>query len=152
MNNSKSSDNTISPELGNLLDLTERLIALIRRENEFLRTHRPSEAASLVEEKAGLSAAYTKEMKAAKANPDILGPKDSPARTELRTLTEAFQNELIRHGRILTRLRVVTEGIVKSIGEEINRDNQPPMGYGATGTMTLSPTSRPACLALDARI
>ena len=132
-----------------LIGHTEELTDIIRKEISILEERRPSEIAPLQAEKAQLSTIYEQEFEALKRNRHLLGEKDSPLRLRLREVTEIFNAELIRLGRILLRMKSVTEGMVQSIAEEVGKKRQQLRNYSPDAAVSDSPTAKPLPIALN---
>lgn len=128
---------------------TEELTRIIREEIAILEARRPSEIAPLQAEKARLSTIYEEEFAALKRNPNLLGDKDSPLRARLRDVTETFNGELVRLGRILLRMKSVTEGMISAVGEEVAKRRQTVRNYSQDAEVILSQTTKPVPIALN---
>ncbi len=128
---------------------TEELTHIIREEIAILEARRPSEIAPLQAEKARLSTIYEEEFAALKKNQNLLGEKDSPLRLRLRDVTETFNSELVRLGRILLRMKSVTEGMIHAVGEEVARKRQTVRNYSPDAEVTLSESTKPVPIALN---
>lgn len=131
------------------ISLTKALTSLLQRENTLLESRRPSETTPLAGEKARLTNDYKTALDALKADEDaLLGPKESDIRKLIRAITEQFRAELARHAKLVIRLRTVTEGVVKSITDEVARQRNPMQHYGSSGQMATK-TTQPATLSFD---
>lgn len=104
-----------------VLNAIQKLTNLLQLENSLLSERRIAETKSLQGEKAQLSANYQKELLALKQNPQSLGPKGSPVRRKLKEISETFQEEVKSHGRILLRLKTVSENLVHAISSEASK-------------------------------
>jgi|GEM_PF-869815 len=102
-------------------ETTRNLTSLIAQENQMLESRDVSGIKPLQGEKARLASLYESGLKTLRSNPTILGPKGSPTRNKIKEITAAFQNEVRNHGRILLRMKSVTEGIINTISEEASR-------------------------------
>ena len=132
-----------------LIGHTEELTNVIRKEISILEARRPSDIAPLQAEKAQLSTAYEKEFNAVKQNKKLLGDKDSPLRQRLREATEVFNSELVRLGRILLRMKSITEGMVHAIGEEVARKRQSVRNYSPDAAVNEPQMAKPLPIALN---
>lgn len=128
---------------------TEELTRIIREEIDILEARRPSEIAPLQAEKARLSTIYEEEFAVLKKNQNLMGDKDSPLRIRLREVTEIFNNELVCLGRILLRMKSVTEGMIHAVGEEVARKRQTVRNYTPDAEITLSESTKPVPIALN---
>lgn len=132
-----------------LILYTEELTRIIREEIAILEARRPSEIAPLQAEKARLSTIYEEEFRALKRNQSLLGGKDSPLRLSLREVTETFNSELVRLGRILLRMKSVTEGMIQAVGDEVAKKRQSVRNYSPEAELILSQSTRPVPIALN---
>ena len=113
-----------------LIDLTERLTELIAAEAQAFESHRPQDAAALVEETSRLANIYRHESARVRSNPDLISPASLEDRTRLMRATEAFDAVLARQGRALEAAKTVTEGLVQAIANEVASQRSRGIGYG----------------------
>lgn len=132
-----------------LILYTEELTRIIREEIAILETRRPSEIAPLQAEKARLSSIYEEECATLKKQKNLLGEKDSPLRLRLREVTEIFNSELVKLGRILLRMKSVTEGMVQAVGDEVARKRQTVRNYSPAAEVPISQATKPVPIALN---
>lgn len=132
-----------------LITITKKLTSLIKEETSYLKNHKPQIAASLHGEKTRLMAEYRKTLNHLQLNQQLLGPKESPMRTFIRTLTDGFRDALKEHARIVIRMKAISEGIVKSISEEITKNTKPVMSYGANAAMRAPSMPQATSLSLN---
>ena len=115
-----------------LILLTERLTDLIAKEAQAFESRRPHEAAQYVEETAKLANLYRHESMRVKANIALVEAARLELRQRLIRATEAFDAVLARQARAMNAARVVTEGLVRAVAEEIaNQRAAPAATYGA---------------------
>jgi len=126
-----SADNA-DERVGQLIALTERLTELIAAEAQAFETHRPQDAAALVEETSRLANLYRHESARVRANPNLVASATLEGRTRLMRATEAFDAVLARQGRALDAARTVTEGLVQAIATEVAAQRSKGIGYGPT--------------------
>lgn len=124
------SADTAEERVAQLVALTERLTELIAAEAQAFESHRPQDAAPLVEETSRLANLYRHESAKVRANPDLVAPATLEARTRLMRATEAFDAVLARQGRALEAARTVTEGLVQAIASEVASQRSKGIGYG----------------------
>ncbi len=129
--------------------LTIELTEHIARETAFLKERRPREAQKLHGGKSRLMAEYRDAMGKLKVNEHLLGSKDSQERKYLRKLTDELRVTLRDHARIVLRLKSVAEGLIKSVGEEVAKKNQPVTAYGKNAAFARSKQSTPTSLSLN---
>jgi hypothetical protein len=125
-----------------LIILTERLTELIAAQALAFEQHRPQDAAAHVEETSRLANLYRHESAKIRANPQLLDGASLGARTKLTRATEAFDAVLARQARALGAAKVVTEGLVRAIAEEVaaQRQRGAADAYGPSGERTAKPT------------
>ena len=143
-----SQQNNSGPLL-TLISLTRQLTQIILEENRLLETRRPRDVAHLAEEKSRLNAAYEHELMGLQKNGGIAAIPDAPMLRQLKQETRVFNEVLDTHKRILVRLRTVTESMVKAIGDEVTRLNNPVQAYGVNATIAPRPNRPPTSLALN---
>ncbi|MDE3113990.1 MAG: hypothetical protein KGL26_00180 [Pseudomonadota bacterium] len=115
-----SADSRIAdPRIDRLVIMAERLIEALSADIAALEKGRPREMRSLDPEIQTLSAQYTRE--AAQLGPAALQAMPAEARARLTSVTKRFQDVLTLHGRVLTRIRGASEGIIKAVAEEVDR-------------------------------
>ena len=123
-----------------LILLTERLTDLIAKEAQAFESRRPHEAAQYVEETAKLANLYRHESMRVKANIALVEAARLELRQRLIRATEAFDAVLARQARAVNAARVVTEGLVRAVAEEIaNQRAAPADTYGAGAMMNDRP-------------
>lgn len=113
-----------------LIDLTERLTELIAAEAQAFESHRPQDAAALVEETSRLANIYRHESARVRSSPDLISHASLEDRTRLMRATEAFDAVLARQGRALEAAKTVTEGLVQAIANEVASQRSRGVGYG----------------------
>ncbi len=113
-----------------LIDLTERLTELIAAEAQAFESHRPQDAAALVEETSRLANIYRHESARVRSNPDLISHASLEDRSRLMRATEAFDAVLARQGRALEAAKTVTEGLVQAIANEVASQRSRGVGYG----------------------
>lgn len=131
-----------------LLQLTERLTSLIERETALFRARKPQDALSFQDEKSRLANVYRVEIAKAGREPHRLAGIPAALKDALRRATQAFHKALAENGSVLKGLRAVTEGMVKSIATEANRQRNQTGTYGPGATQAAS-TGRPLAVAVN---
>jgi len=116
-----------------LIDLTERLTASLTEEAKAFEARRPQDAAAVVAGTAELANAYRRESAQLKADPSAIAAAPEGARTALIRATEAFEDILSRHARVVEAARTVSEGLVRTIAAEVADQRGSPSAYGASG-------------------
>lgn len=131
-----------------LITLTERLTAAIRQDLADFEARRPQDAAPRVEETARLANIYRHESARVRRDPSLVAQAPEHARAELKRATKAFETVLARHVRAVEAAKVVTEGLVQAIAEELASKRA---GAGAYGPKGGAARSTAAPLALNKR-
>ena len=116
-----------------LTALTERLTARLSDETQAFEARRPQDVARSLAETQDLANVYRRESAQMKANPAVLAGAPTSERMALIRATEAFEAVLARHGRAVEAARIVSEGLVKCIAEEMAEARARGTGYGASG-------------------
>lgn len=133
-----------------ILEITRRLTALMEREMALIEAKTPARLGDLEEERSRLSLLYSREMQAVAASPAEFRALPQDRIIALRDETRNFHDLLDRHQRLLARMRRVTEGIVKTVAEEAQRQKAPRAGYAAGGQSSARTAAAP--LAINARV
>jgi len=110
--------------------LTERLTALVAEQAQAFEARRPQDAVIQVEETGRLANLYRHESARIRANPALISAASLAQRTRLRRATEAFDAVLARQARAVGAIKTVTEGLVRTIAEEIASQRQQGATYG----------------------
>jgi len=132
-----------------LIALTERLMGLIERETALLKNRRPREIVKFQDERAKLSTLYAQEMTLIANQHTLIEGARKELLDELKRLTRAFHKKLREHGRILTRVRSITEGMIRAVAEEVARMKIPQAGYGPGINSKTTMAPPPATLTLN---
>lgn len=113
-----------------LILLTSRLTELIEKETALFEAKRPLDAQGFQDEKSKLATIYRREIAAVKAEPARLEAAPVPLKEQLKAITAKFTTALEANGRAVDALRVLTEGIVRSVADEAARLRDQDGGYG----------------------
>lgn len=113
--------------------LTERLTELIAAQALAFETHRPQDAATSLEETSRLANLYRHESSRVRADPTLVEGAPPNARAGLVRATEAFDAVLARQGRAIEAARMITEGLVRCIAEEVASQRGQTATYDAGG-------------------
>lgn len=125
-----------SDRAAQLLTLTERLTARLLAETAAYEAHRPQEAAAGLAATAELANLYRHESVRLKRDPGLLAGAPADLRARLVEATRAFEAVLARHGRAVSAAKVVSEGLMEAVAQEVARHRASTAGYG--------PGARPA--------
>ncbi len=132
-----------------LIALTQRLTGLIERETEFLKNRRPREITEFHDERAKLSTIYAQEMTLIASQRSLIEGVKAELLDQLKMLTGYFQEKLNEHGRVLSRVRSVTEGMIRAVAEEVSHMKNPQSGYGALANAKTPAMTIPTTLTLN---
>ncbi len=135
-----------------LIILTDRLSSLIVQETELLKTNRPSEIQDFRDERAKLSNIYVQEMQLISNNKSLIDGVDKELKLALKEQTSRFREKLDAHGKVLFRVRTVTENMLQSIADEVARKKRMQNGYSHKAEMNGGAAHNPATLSLDETI
>lgn len=127
-----------------LVLLTDRLTELIAKQAQAFESRRPQDAAALLEETTRLANLYRHESSRVRADPSLIAQAAKDARTRLVRATEAFDAVLARQGRAIEAARIVTEGLVKCIADEVANQRTQGTTYGAAGRQAATPAAATA--------
>jgi hypothetical protein len=115
-----------------LMALTARLTEALTADIAALERGRPREMRSPSAEVQQLTALYARE--AASFAPSAVQTLPKEARDQLTSATAAFRDVLARHGRILTRVRSTTEGMIRAIADDVARRKNAQRPYSPATT------------------
>ena len=106
------------------------LEAVLAEEAGHVRAGRLRDGLAAAEPKAALAAAYMQGLEAAKANAVALARFHPDGVERLRSAHRRFTAALEANQTVLASAKTVSEGLIKSLADEIGRA-QTPTGYGA---------------------
>jgi hypothetical protein len=113
-----------------LIGLTERLTGRLEAETRLFEARRPQEVARTLPETLELTNLYRREAAQVRANPALIAGAPAPRRKRLFEVTTTFEATVQRHGNSVKAARIVTEGMVRAIAEEVAARRTPAAGYG----------------------
>ncbi|WP_158912866.1 flagellar basal body protein [Caulobacter sp. S45] len=113
-----------------LIALTERLTARLEAETRLFEARRPQDVARNSGDTLELANLYRREAAQLRANPSLIAGGPLNRRQKLIAATTAFEAVLARHGRSVKAAKIVTEGVVRAIAEEVASQRMPAAGYG----------------------
>lgn len=123
--------------IANLERIMASLLATVEEETALVRGGQIKEAARLESTKSELSGFYLAETERLKASKTFVQRNLPDALAALRQRHESFHALLQINLTVLATAHAVSEGIVRSVSDEINR-TQVPQTYGATGRATVA--------------
>lgn len=116
-----------------LIDLTRKLTARLDLETEAFQAHRAADLLAGQAETQEMANVYRRESAQLKARPDVLKAATTADRMDLIQATQAFEQALARHARVVEAARTVSEGLVRTIAGEVAAQRGNPSAYGAAG-------------------
>ena len=123
--------------IANLERIMDSLLATVEQETALVRGGHIGEAAKLEGAKSELTGFYLAETERLKASKSFMQQNLPDALASLRKRHESFHALLQINLTVLATAHAVSEGIVRSVSDEINR-TQVPQTYGATGRATIA--------------
>jgi len=130
-----------------LIALTEELTSIFERENEALKTRRPSAIAPLQEDKSRLAAAYAQSIRAIAADRGLMRGASGLLMEKLKTITRTFERRAEEQRALLEGAGAAAEGLLKAVAAEAaSADGSP-----AYANNRAEP-ARAAALSIDERV
>ncbi len=129
-----------------LLVVTERLTALVLEEARRIDARLPPLEGAEGEEKNRLSNAYRLELTRVKHDRSLIEAAPPELLTRLRTKTEALHEALAVHEIALGSVKIITEGLVQAMAEEVVRQRDGDASYTAKGGVAAPVGPGPALL------
>jgi hypothetical protein len=117
-----------------LLLMTERLTALAAEDTRRIEARQPLEGAE-TDEKNRLANAYRLELARIKQEPSLIEAAPPELLRQLRERTVALHETLAAHELALNAVKVVSEGMVHAMAEEIARQRLSGANYSAQGAL-----------------
>jgi ribosomal protein S25 len=121
-----------------LANLTERLTEQLKAELKAFEARRPHELANTTPQTLSLANLYRRESQKVKADPNLITGAPAPLTARLRKATEAFEATLTRHAQAMQAAKTLTEGLVRAIAAEIQRQKAPVSVYDAKARSTVA--------------
>lgn len=116
-----------------MLLVTERLAALIAAETQRIEARLPPLDGGEAEEKTRLANAYRLELTRIKHDRSLIEGADADTLAKLRAATGALHEALAAHEASLNAVKIVSEGLVQAMAEELARLRTGETGYQASG-------------------
>lgn len=116
-----------------LTTLTERLTGLMADDLADLEARRPAGGAlrlARAEELGRLANMYRHESARVRRDPSLIAAAPAADRARLKTATVVFDATLTRHGHAIEAARIISEGLVRAIAEEMAASRPVASGYG----------------------
>jgi hypothetical protein len=118
-----------------LVMITERLTALVIEETRRIDARQPPLDGAAADEKNRLANAYRLELARIKLDRTLIEAAPSALLTQLRQRTGAMHDALAAHDIALNAIKLVTEGLVQAMAEEVVRQRGGDANYNAQGAM-----------------
>ena len=116
-----------------LIQLTEQLDARLQNELELIQTHKAADIAQGMARTAELANEYRRESARVKSDPGLVANAPMDLKKALVAATEAFDETLAKHSEAVEAARRISEGLVKTIANEVAGTRAMGTGYGASG-------------------
>lgn len=129
-----------------LLLISQRLTALIDAETQRIDARLPPLEDEEAEEKTRLANAYRLELARVKQDRALIEGAPPPLLAQLRESTVALHEKLADHENALNAVKVIAEGLVHAMAEEVVRQRGGDAHYGATGELVAPNGLGPAVL------
>lgn len=126
--------------------VTERLTVLIAGETRRLRGRQAPLDGAEAEERIRLANAYRLELARIKQDPTLIEGVPAQLHARLKQATLELQSALEEHETELGALKLVTEGLVQAMAEEVTRQRAGSRNYGARGGIQAAPGPSPALI------
>ncbi|HEY8617403.1 flagellar basal body protein [Phenylobacterium sp.] len=143
--------NSPADRVEQLIILTERLTELIAYESQAFENRRPQDAAANIEETGRLANLYRHESLRVRAEPALVQSAPVAQRERLIQATKAFDAVLARQARAIEAAKLITEGLVRAIADEVAASRQQASGYGPGATLAGQPASTATAITLNRR-
>lgn len=129
-----------------LLLITERLASLIALETQRIEARLPPLDGAEAEEKTRLANAYRLELARVKHDRSLIEGAPPAVLVQLRAATETLHKELAAHETALNAVKLIAEGLVHAMAEEVVRQRGGDANYGASGELVAPNGLGPAVL------
>lgn len=117
------------PRIERLISLAERIIVALESDIAALQEGRTGALATNDPEIQKLTVIYGREAKG--FDPKLAENAPPTLRQRFFAITAKFREVLQLHGRMLTRVKNASEGIIRAIAQEVERANAPMRTYSA---------------------
>ena len=135
-----------------VLNVSQQLTDVIRRESELLENNQSLRIGELQEEKIRLSNEYAMDIQAISLRKELIDRAPAEKIGHLKTAMSTLNAALERNGILLGAAKSVSERILKSVAESVNEHKSPSLGYGRNAAMTNQTIGRGAANAFDSRV
>lgn len=126
---------TPNERVDQMLMVTERLTALIGEETRRIGARLPPLDGADADERNRLANAYRLELARIGQDRSLIDAAAPAALARLRQRTETLQRALSDHAAALGAVKLLAEGLVQAMAEEVARQRLSASGYGAQGAL-----------------
>ncbi len=129
-----------------LLALSAQLTAIIIEETRRIEAREPPLDGAEADEKNRLSNAYRLELARIKQEPALIEGASPLLLQRLRRETEVLHAALAKHEIALNAVKIITEGLVQAMAEEVARQRGGAGGYNTQGVIDAPSQPRPTLI------
>lgn len=133
-----SADDLAQARVRQLVQLTRQLTDRLSLETAAFEERRPQDVAGSLAETQEMANLYRRDTAHVKANPALLAGAPASDRTDLIRATEVFNTVLARHALAVEAARMISEGLVRAIAQEVTASRTPAAAYTADGSAAQS--------------
>lgn len=113
-----------------LMSISKRLTELLDLETAAFNRQSDMLPPNLADEKTRLANTYRLELTRIAQNKALISGAPEHLRRQLEDVTKVLQASIKENARAVNKLKTVSEGLVKAIGDEIAKKRAAPIGYG----------------------
>ncbi len=121
--------------LGDLIAITNRLIDLMGKEIEMLRSMRPQDIGALQKDKVNLALAYERHMHELRDDPSLLATAKPNLKVELKRITGRFQEMLNENESAIKAVKSVSEKLLTAIANAVTEQRGNAAAYSKDGAI-----------------
>jgi flagellar biosynthesis/type III secretory pathway chaperone len=139
---------------GGLIEIAARLVEVMNRETDLLRTMKVRQANDLFEEKTRLVHGFEERARALKGDPTLVGTLSAELKGELQAAVKRFDQAAEANALAIRIARDANQHLLNAIVDAVAAKQAGQNGYGATGAPA-NPgrcTPKSLSLALDGRV
>ena len=136
--------NNAGDRVEQILIVTERLTALIEEETRRIESRQYPLSGAEADEKSRLVNAYRLEMTRIGHDRSLIEGASPALLERLRAQTALLHERLALHEEALGAIKIITEGLVQAMAEEVVRQRGGGAGYSANGALGTQKAPQPA--------
>ncbi len=122
-------------KLDDLIAITSRLIDLMDKEIEMLRSMRPQNIGALQKDKVSLALAYERHMQELRDDPSMLAAAKPGLKAELKRITGRFQEVLNENESAIKAVKSVSEKLLTAIANAVTEQRGKAAAYSKEGAI-----------------